>query len=401
MSGIFVMQLPNLNRALQLVMELMSIPGKSGQEKQVAEFICKTLTAAGVPSDCIRFDEAHRRALIAGEVGNLIVKLPGTIRGPRRLLTAHMDTVPICVGAQPTRVNGYIQSANPATGVGADNRAGCAAILNALLEIYEHQLNHPPLTICWFIQEEIGLQGSRLMKKNLLGQPKLAFNWDGGGPTKLTVGATGGYRMEIEVTGVASHAGVAPEQGVSAIAIASLAIADLQRGGWHGDVNKGKKHGTSNIGFIVGGEATNVVTDRVKLKAEARSHDAKFRQQIIREMERCFTRAAKEVRNAMGKHGAVNIEGRLDYESFLLADDEPCVMAAEQAIRAAGLEPYRAITNGGLDANWITSHGIPTVTLGCGQVNPHMSTEKLDIENFETACRVALSLATATERENS
>ena len=78
---------------------------------------------------------------------------------------------------------------------------------------------------------------------------------------------------------MASHAGVCPEQGVSAIAIASLAIADLVRGGWHGLVEKGKSRGTSNVGFIHGGEATNVVTDRVTLKAEARSHDPKFRGQ--------------------------------------------------------------------------------------------------------------------------
>ena len=390
---------PNLKRAVELVTQLMAIPGKSGQERQVAETICQKLTDVGVPNSCIRFDDSHRRALIRGEVGNLIVKLPGNARGPRRLLTAHMDTVPICVGAKPVRKKNLISSADPATGVGADNRAGCAAILNAVLEIYERQLSHPPLTLCWFIQEEVGLQGSHYMKKSLLGQPQLAFNWDGGGPTKLTVGATGGYRMQIDLTGIASHAGVAPEQGVSAIAIASLAIADLHRGGWHGDVTKGKKHGTTNIGFIMGGEATNVVTDHVTLKAEARSHDPKFRQEIIQQIERCFTRAAKEVRNVLGKQGAVSFEGRLDYESFLLGEDEPCLVAAERAVRAVGLEPYRAVTNGGLDANWITSHGIPTVTLGCGQMNPHMSSEKLDVSNFEAACRIALSLATASEKE--
>lgn len=380
-------------------MELMAIPGKSGQERGVADFICQKLAAAGVASDCIHFDDAHRRAIIASEVGNLIVKLPGTMRGPRRLLTAHMDTVPICVGSKPVRKGDMVASADPATGLGADNRAGSAVILNALLEIRERQLPHPPLTLCWFIQEEVGLQGSRNMKKSLLGQSKLAFNWDGGPPMKLTVGATGGYRVQIDVRGLASHAGVAPEQGVSAIAIASLAVADLHRGGWHGDVSKGKKHGTSNIGFISGGEATNVVTDRVTLKAEARSHDPKFREQIIRQIERSFNRAAKEVRSALGKYGSVQFAGRLDYESFRLADDEPCVVAAENAIRAVGQEPYRAVTNGGLDANWITSHGIPAVTLGCGQVNPHMTNERLDIAGFETACRVAVRLATGSEQD--
>ena len=77
-------------------------------------------------------------------------------------------------------------------------------------------------------------------------------------------------------------------RGVSAIAIASLAIADLARGGWHGLVEKGKSGGTTNVGFIHGGEATNVVTDRVTLKAEARSHDPKFRGQIIAAIEKAF-----------------------------------------------------------------------------------------------------------------
>jgi tripeptide aminopeptidase len=272
-------------------------------------------------------------------------------------------------------------------------------LLNAALQIIEQQLPHPPLTLCWFVQEEIGLQGSRNMRKSLFGNPRLAFNWDGGPATKLTIGATGGYRMDIEVSGIASHAGVAPERGVSAIAIAALAVADLQRNGWHGDVNKGRKHGTSNVGVIAGGEATNVVTDRVTLKAEARSHDPAFRMRIIREIERSFHRAAKEVQNCFKKRGSVHIDGRLDYESFKLADDEPCVVAADQAIRAVGGEPYRAVTNGGLDANWISSHGIPAVTLGCGQINPHMTSEGLDIAQFESACRIGLLLATATESE--
>ena len=67
--------------------------------------------------------------------------------------------------------------------------------------------------------------------------------------------------MTIVVEGLASHAGVHPEQGVSAIAIASLAIADLVNNGWHGLVQKNGKQGASNVGVIHGGQATNVVTD--------------------------------------------------------------------------------------------------------------------------------------------
>ncbi len=387
---------PNLDRALQLAIQLMSLPGLSGEEAQVAKFITSQLVAAGADPQTIQTDQAHHKTPIAGDVGNLIFKLPGTIRGPRRLLMAHMDTVPICRGARPIIDGNFVRSADPSTGLGADDRAGVAVTLSAALEILERKLPHPPLTFFWPIQEEIGLYGARFAPLKLLGAPKLAFNWDGGNAQRVAVGATGGYRMAIDVRGLASHAGAAPELGVSAIAIAGLAIAELQRGGWHGAIERDGRRGTSNIGVIQGGEATNVVTDAVALKAEARSHDPKFRAKIVAAIENAFRSAAKEVRSSAGKTGNVTFDGRLDYEAFKLADDEACVLAAEVALRAIGVEPLRAVSNGGLDANWMTAHGIPTVTLGCGQISPHTVSERMDIADFKLACRVALRLATGS-----
>ncbi len=256
---------------------------------------------------------------------------------------------------------------------------------------------HPPLTFLWVIQEEVGLHGARHVELKRLGKPKLAFNFDGGPSEKLTIGATGGYRLQIDIEGLASHAGGAPEQGISAIAIAGLAIADLVQHGWHGAIQKGGNSGTSNIGVIHGGTATNVVTDQVHIRAEARSHDPVFRTKIVAAIRDAFERAAGAVKNTAGRAGKVVFDGRLDYESFRLADDEPCLLVAEAAVRRVGGEPVRSISNGGLDANWMSARGIPTVTLGCGQVNIHTTSESLDIEQFQTACRIALVLATGGE----
>ncbi len=392
---------PDLKAARELVMKLLAIEGPSGREGAVAEFIRKELLRAGAPRSAIRMDQAHRRIPNGGEVGNLACHLPGTIRGPRRLLMAHMDTVPLCVGAVPRLRRGYIDSANRASGLGADDRAGCAVVLTAALEILRRKLPHPPLVFFWPIQEEVGLYGARFADRALLGNPKLAFNWDGNQAQRLSIGATGAYRLTIEIEGVASHAGGAPEQGVSAITIAGLAIAELAGAGWLGDVRQGDRRGTSNIGVIQGGAATNVVTDRVMLRAECRSHDPEFRLEIRQAFEQAFTRAAGQVRNVAGACGKARISSHLDYEAFRLADDEPCVLAAEAAIRSVGLEPERVVTNGGLDANWLTARGIPTVTLGCGQVNVHTVNEQLDLAAFERACRIGLRLATGTEEWNS
>ena len=220
----------------------------------------------------IAFDSAHTKTPVKGNVGNLIVQLPGTLPGPRRLLMAHMDTVPVCLGAKPVVAGKFVKSADPKTGLGGDDRAGVAVVLATAVQILKSKLPHPPLTLMFGIQEEIGLYGARFVKAADLGRPKLAFNFDGGGVEKITVGATGGYRLDISIEGIPSHAGVAPEKGVSAIAIASLAIASLVENGWHGLVEKEGKRGTSNVGVIHAGSATNVVAASATLRAEARGH---------------------------------------------------------------------------------------------------------------------------------
>lgn len=386
---------PDLDRAEKLLLEMLAIPGKSGSERAVAEFVARQLRRAGASESAIRSDSAHRRSPHGGEQGNLIFRLPGTVPGPRRLLSAHLDTVPLCVGARPVVRRGFVVPAEPTTALGADDRAGAAAILAAALEILRRRLPHPPLVFLWTVQEEVGLYGARHVQSTLLGKPRLAFNFDGGSPEHVTIGATGGYRMQIRVRGVASHAGVAPDQGVSAIAIAALAIAELHRDGWHGLIVKNGHSGTSNVGVIHGGEATNVVTPEVHVQAEARSHDPAFRQRIIAAIEQAFHKAARSVKNAAGESGSVEIRGRLDYESFRLDENEPCVVAVCEAVRAVGGEPTLAMSNGGLDANWLTARGIPTVTLGAGVLHAHTTQERLDLKQFRQACRIALRLATA------
>jgi tripeptide aminopeptidase len=383
--------------AQRLLLELLAISGKSGQEAAVAEYITNQLRRAGVPKESIHTDQAHKRSPHGGQVGNLVCKLPGKGRGGRRLFMAHMDTVPLCVGAVPIVRGDVIKPADPNTALGGDDRAGVAVVLATALEVIRNNLPHPPLTLLWTVQEEVGLCGARFARLSALGKPRLAFNFDGGSPDKLTVGATGGYRLDIHIRGIASHAGNAPEEGVSAIAIASEAIAELHREGWHGRVQKGRRFGTSNVGVIQGGDATNVVTASVEVRAEARSHDPAFRSQIVRKMEQTFRKAARSVRNVHGVSGKVEIEGRLDYESFRLANNDPSVLAAEKAVRALGGEPARAIANGGLDANWMAARGIPTVSLGCGQIGLHTTNERLDLRQFRLGCDLALRLATATE----
>lgn len=393
---------PNLKQAVALVTKMMPISGPSGHEGRIGQFITKALRRAGLAQSAIKYDRVHLRSPFGGEVGNLIVKLPGRGAGmrrcPRRLLMAHIDTVPTCVGSRPKRHGSWIRSADRNTGLGADNRSGAAAVLTAALTILKNRTSHPPLTLFWPVQEEVGLIGARLVSMRDLGQPKLAFNFDSGTPLRVISGATGAYRMAIDVEGLASHAGVHPDLGISAITIAARAIAALEQDGYLGPIQKGRQQGTSNVGVIDGGQATNVVAPSVKLKAEVRADNPRFRLTILNRFKRAFEQAARQTQNVAGRCGRVHFNVRLDYQAFRLKPGEAAVAAACSAVQSVvGTPPSLESVKGGLDANWLTQRGVPTVTLGAGQHGAHTVDETLNVPEFEQGCRIAVRLATGTE----
>ena len=384
----------DLAEALDRYLKLTAIPGDSGNEKGVAEAIVAILREAGVAEDQIQYDDAASHSRIGGQCGNLIVTLAGNGQDglSRTLLSAHMDTVPICIGSQPVAEGGFVTS-QAQTGLGADDRSGCAAILTAAVErLRRGDQNFAPAVLVFTVQEEIGLVGARHLDVTKVGAVDQAFNFDGGSVEKVTTGAIGGERMDVTLLGSPSHAGVAPEKGISAIVIAAKAIADLESRGWHGRIENGFGAGTANVGVIAGGDATNVVTPQVSIRAEARSYDSAMRTQIVAEIKAAFDAAASSVTNDAGQCGRCEFESRVDYEAFELSDDDPSVVALEDAIRTIGREPFRKLAGGGLDANWLNQHGIPAVTVGCGQMNIHTIDEQLDVREYQDACRVATML---------
>lgn len=385
----------NEDKAIRRVMDLIAISGGSCQEHEVSTWIQQVLARAGIPASAISIDNAHKKSPAGGTTGNLIVKLKGTIKGPRRLLMAHMDTVPLCAGCRPVREGDWIRPRSGETALGGDNRAGCAVVLTAILEAISQKLDYPPLTLLFTVQEEIGLRGAKFLNVSKLGKPELCFNWDGRDPNSLITGAVGANNLSIHIDGIASHAGAHPEDGVNAAVVAAMAMAELQKNGWHGLVRKGKSRGSSNLGVINGGDATNVVMPAVFIQAEARSHDSGFRQQIVTAWRDAFEKAARSLTNASGQSGTVTFTEDVRYDAFRIDDSNQCVLVARAASEAVGLKPVTQVCDGGLDANWLALHGYPAVTMGCGQHEIHTVKERLFIPEFISACKVGLALATA------
>lgn len=380
-------------RALGHLMDCLAVEGLSGRERRIAEVVRKKLLAAGCKASWLRFDRAHEKIAGDFETGNLILKLPGTSRGPRRLLMGHLDTVPLCRGAIPVRRGRRIVS-KARTGLGGDNRTAVACILTVVESILRHALPYPPLTALFTFGEEVGLLGARYVKTADLGHPKLGFNIDSGDPRRVVTGAISAERFEIDVQGISSHAGVHPEHGVSAALIVSRALTEVAARGYFGKISRGRQRGTSNIGIVRGGEATNQVMDHVYVRGESRSHDNRFLEEITAAYRKAFERAARSVKNHKRKTGKIKFRAAKEYKAFKLENSAPVIRFTKGALKALGKKPQLVVVDGGLDANYLNAKGVPTVTLGAGQHSPHTVDEYIEVAEYLDGCRLALEVAT-------
>src|SRR5256714_15414110 len=133
-------------RAVERLMRFLAVEGITGEEEAIGKEVARSLAEDGMPRKAIRFDDAHSRIPVPTQTGNLIATLPGTRPGPRRLFMTHLDTVPLCAGAQPVRQGNRITPAGN-TALGGDNRTGVGTLVTMLATLLDRQLPHDPLTV--------------------------------------------------------------------------------------------------------------------------------------------------------------------------------------------------------------------------------------------------------------
>ena len=92
-------------QSLDDLIKFLSIEGVTGEERDIAMSIKNDLISSGIPSEYITFDNANEKIPLPTQVGNLIIKLPGTVKAERIMFSSHLDTVPLCRGAIPV-ING-------------------------------------------------------------------------------------------------------------------------------------------------------------------------------------------------------------------------------------------------------------------------------------------------------
>lgn len=385
-------------QCLNDLIKFLSIEGITGEEKNIANAVEEDLVNSGIPREYIKYDNSNKKIPLPTQVGNLIVKLPGTIKSERIMFSCHLDTVPLCKGAVPIiKENKIIPKGN--TALGGDNRTGVASLVSMLKTLYKNNIPHSPITVLFTVREESGLWGARKVEVKDLDKPVRCYNIDGGSTNEIVIGAVGCDRWEIEIFGKAEHAGLAPEKGISSSMIASLALADIQKNGWFGKIVKGEKSGTSNVGIFGGknggssGQSPNTVTDYTYIKGESRSYDQNFVSEITDAFEQSFTKVCDTFTNADGEKPNLKFSRHTDYYSFNLNFNEKVINNAKSKLSTLGLEPKLVKISGGFDANWLVKKDIPTITFGAGHNMCHTVGEYVEIKDYFNACNLSLLLA--------
>lgn len=372
----------NETRIKEHFLELVQIDSEAGNEAAVAEALKQQLAGLGASVTQDRAGQA-----INSNSGNIIATIPGTVpHAPSLLLCAHMDTVVPGNGVKPV-MDGSIIHSDGTTILGGDDKSGIAIIFEAIRAAREQRIPTGDLEVVFTISEEKGLQGARAMDTSVL-RSKFGLVFDSDEPGVLFTRAPAANHLEWRITGKAAHAGVAPERGLSAIRVASEAIAQMRLGRIDSET-------TANIGIIHGGAATNIIPAGVTVHGECRSRDAAKLAAQTRHMLQCFEEAAARHTMALDDVTVtVTVEPTVieAYGAMNVADDAPIVQLVLAAGREAGSPvPIKAM-GGGCDANIFNGRGISVANLGTGMRDIHTTNEWLDVRDMVKTTRIVVEM---------
>lgn len=360
----------NEDRMRHTFEDLVKIDAPSKGEREVCDYLKKKLRALGAA----KITEDNNGSVNGGNSGNLIAVFNANTESlPSIALTAHMDCVENCRGIEPVLEDGVYRSKGD-TVLGGDDKAGVAAILEGLALMKETYIPHGKVTVIFTVQEEIGLCGSSSIEEKYISGIDFGYTLDGDGSagSAYTAGPSE-YTLDFTCKGIAAHAGMAPEKGTNAIAMAGLGISLCPTGRIDDET-------TCNIGLIEGGTTVNIVPDRCVVHCEARSRNDEKLEALVAKMEAAFKEAA-----AKFPEGSLEIKKEKTYDSFCIKDTDPALQLFRAACAEAGYRVTAGPSGGGSDANWFGTKGFPSLLVGVGMTDFHTNRESLKVKDLYEA----------------
>ena len=361
------------SEVLDLFLELAGVASPSGEERAVADVVTSYLRDCGLTAD-----EDDAGAAVGATAGNVFARLEPSAPGDALFFCAHLDTVPPSDALEPVVEDGVVRNARP-TILGGDNKAAIAAMLEATRRLLAENRRHAGVELLFTPKEEVGLLGAYAFDHRRLAA-RIGYVYDQAAPIgQVVLGAPSAQQLEFVFHGRASHAGMYPEEGRSAIAAAARAVTEMHLG-------RIDEESTANIGVVTGGTAPNIVPEWCTLVGEARSHDERKLAGIVQSMQDAVTFAAGITECEVETHA------RRSYRAYRFRRDDRVVKLASDALGRCGFETSYALSGGAADANVFNERGLACANLANGMAEIHTPDEHISVADLEAMVEVTLAL---------
>lgn len=364
----------NKERIVKSFIDMAKISSPSYGERGMADYIIKKLKELDLE---VYEDKTGEK--ISGNAGNVITVLKGN-KKKRLLISAHMDTVTPCEKIIPI-IDGDIIRTDGNSVLGADDKAGIAAIIEMINIIKENEIEYPEIIVVFSVAEECGLHGAKNLDISKFGKIDYGYILDSGGEPGICYNmAPYAANGKYTIIGKAAHAGGEPENGVNAFVVASEAVSKLKIGRIDDDT-------TCNIGVVNGGIATNIVMPSIEISFEARSLYENKLDQLLEETSKVFEETCK-------KYNAKFINNVFRGKTKGYEIDEECetIELFKKSVENLGYKFELKPSGGGSDTNIYNMKGIPSVNISVGMENVHSTEEFIKIDSLVKTSSILIEL---------
>jgi tripeptide aminopeptidase len=372
----------NRERLASVFTTLCEIDSPSKQEGRVAAYLINLFTDMG--AKVFEDDSANQTG---ADCGNLFVRFPGGgLDKEPVFFNCHMDTVLPAIGVKVKREGDVFSSAGD-TVLGSDDKAGIAALIEVMWILQENNIPYGPVEFIFTTCEEVGLLGVKALDPANI-TAKIGYALDSSGINRVVVGAPAANRISAEIKGIASHAGLSPEKGISAIHLAAKAIARLKLG-------RLDSESSANIGVISGGMASNIIPESVLVQGEVRSHSVKLLQEYTQQIRSTFQ---EEIDSWSDPEGVVNGRPSLDFSAvddfpiLKLDRDSAVIKRVEAAAASLDRELHYVVAGGGSDANIFNGYGLQCAILSTGMDKVHSTRETIKLSDMALTAELILAI---------
>lgn len=357
--------------------QLVRIPSPTGHEQAAAEALARWCSDAGL--DVSMQDVEPGRP-------NVIATWRASGRGPRLVLTGHIDTVPVGEGWTRDPYGAVIVGGRLHGRGACDMKGGLAVMLGAILALRSRgEQPSGDVTLAAVVGEEEDSAGTRAMVKRGLEADRAVLSE----PTamRLVVANRGLLNYRIVVKGASAHAS-APALGRNAVTAAARIALELEA---TGDRLRTRAHEvfgppSLTVGTMHGGTRPYVVPDRCEIEVDRRLNPGETAEEVVDELQDAIAR----VRERLPWLEAEIVTGP-DYVPFEIPQEHDLVRSMRTAMLAAGLDPSISSWRAASDAGFLVhGAGIPCVLFGPGDIEQaaHRPDEWIDLEDLDLAQRV-------------